>query len=542
MIAGATEPISESCKMHDDSDAKFYLLVAKELAINKRDEALWTMAFALEDGNESATKAHYIRLRVAQMKNELGRNNKTSPEAIDTSSIAPDNIKIDRHRSQAFDESLSTDMMDEYSAVVGEKNLDYFLSKFAKFDGQRSRQFFDWQWFAFLFPFAWALYRKLYGWAIVFFVLNAAANASAKSFGSAIKRQGGVDDGYGGLYVYLVVMFVPSLLFGVFANSLYWKKCTKVIAQARATNRDQMRALDVMRANGGVNGWVPKLAVAVPIIGIGLAILLPKLQAKKDTSTAPASAQTPQNPFDALDTPAAPTAPQTAAHNELFADADDAFRRQDVLGERKALMRLADQGIAEAQERLGDTYSRPSAFADEKEAFRWYLAAATQGRPSSQIIVGQKFSEGKGTPKDLQQAFKWFGAAAKQGDANGYFYVGLAIERGKGVPKDFYEASKWYRLGAQKNDLACANALASLYENGEGFPQSTIAAYALRKAANIICLRGNTFRMCDLDDVDVENSRNKLTSSDLRLADALALEMSATTNMLGPLDRFLTSH
>lgn len=117
---GPTEPH----KMNDDTDAKFYLLVAKELAINKRDEALWTMAFALEDGNESATKAHYIRLRVAQMKNGLSSKSKPSPGVIDTPTIAPENIKIDRHRSQAIDEPASADMMDEHAAVVGEKKRD----------------------------------------------------------------------------------------------------------------------------------------------------------------------------------------------------------------------------------------------------------------------------------------------------------------------------------------------------------------------------------------------------------------------------------
>lgn len=50
-----------------NSDDALYLAVAKELSSGNRDEALWMKAFALENGDESKTKAHYIRLRVARL-------------------------------------------------------------------------------------------------------------------------------------------------------------------------------------------------------------------------------------------------------------------------------------------------------------------------------------------------------------------------------------------------------------------------------------------------------------------------------------------
>lgn len=50
------------------NETELYGLVAKELAVNSKDEGLWTMAFALENGDEARTKAHYIRLRVKQLE------------------------------------------------------------------------------------------------------------------------------------------------------------------------------------------------------------------------------------------------------------------------------------------------------------------------------------------------------------------------------------------------------------------------------------------------------------------------------------------
>ena len=46
---------------------EIFAMVARELAGDKRDEALWTKAFAMQNGDEAATKAHYIRLRAEQI-------------------------------------------------------------------------------------------------------------------------------------------------------------------------------------------------------------------------------------------------------------------------------------------------------------------------------------------------------------------------------------------------------------------------------------------------------------------------------------------
>lgn len=54
--------------MNISNDDDLFLKVAQELARKWVDEALWTKAYALENGDERKTKAHYIRLRVEQLK------------------------------------------------------------------------------------------------------------------------------------------------------------------------------------------------------------------------------------------------------------------------------------------------------------------------------------------------------------------------------------------------------------------------------------------------------------------------------------------
>lgn len=46
--------------MSPDQDSP-YTMVAAELSAGIRDDTLWTKAFALENGDELKTRAHYIR-------------------------------------------------------------------------------------------------------------------------------------------------------------------------------------------------------------------------------------------------------------------------------------------------------------------------------------------------------------------------------------------------------------------------------------------------------------------------------------------------
>ena len=60
--------MSHEKQSYTDDDDKFFLIVAKELAIGRKDEALWARAFAENDGDNTKTKASYIRMRVSRLR------------------------------------------------------------------------------------------------------------------------------------------------------------------------------------------------------------------------------------------------------------------------------------------------------------------------------------------------------------------------------------------------------------------------------------------------------------------------------------------
>ena len=52
------------------AENQLFKIVAEELRAHIRDEGLWLQAFSKADGNEAATEAKYIKLRIQQLKDE----------------------------------------------------------------------------------------------------------------------------------------------------------------------------------------------------------------------------------------------------------------------------------------------------------------------------------------------------------------------------------------------------------------------------------------------------------------------------------------
>lgn len=64
---------------------EIYRIIAEEIRDGKQDVPTWTHAFADADGDESRTRARYIRLRLAQLTGRTG----TEPERNDAGTIPP---------------------------------------------------------------------------------------------------------------------------------------------------------------------------------------------------------------------------------------------------------------------------------------------------------------------------------------------------------------------------------------------------------------------------------------------------------------------
>ena len=133
---------------------------------------------------------------------------------------------------------------------------------------------------------------------------------------------------------------------------------------------------------------------------------------------------------------------------------------------------LADSGDAGAQTALALAYLRGSGVAaDPGAARRWSVAAATQGQPVAQYLLGT-LEQGR----DQSAAMRWFRAAALQGNVKAMHNLAIAYAEGLGVAQDSPVAVQWFLRAASLGYRDSQFDLAVLYERGMGVPQSGAAA------------------------------------------------------------------
>ena len=135
----------------------------------------------------------------------------------------------------------------------------------------------------------------------------------------------------------------------------------------------------------------------------------------------------------------------------------------------------AENGIAEAQYRLGDIYSSNSLFPNvdknEEEGVKYYKLAADNGHAQAQYIIAQMYEHGMNrydystgktvtiVPKNEDEALKYYELAAVNGISNAQIRI-LEIMIDK---KQFQYFDKYYDLASNNEDehtrLAAANLL-----------------------------------------------------------------------------------
>ena len=155
---------------------------------------------------------------------------------------------------------------DLYQAAIGQRNQDYYVTKFEDFDQHGEGMKVSWNWAAFLFTGVWALYRRMYGWFLMWWVVATILVVFEKSQNAQIHQ------------TLAVVVGVLLLGFGAFANTLYHRKVRARIAAAEKASTDAVRVAKRLRVGSGVHAWVPVVFGAIPVIGIVGAVALPAYQ------------------------------------------------------------------------------------------------------------------------------------------------------------------------------------------------------------------------------------------------------------------------
>lgn len=148
----------------------------------------------------------------------------------------------------------------------------------------------------------------------------------------------------------------------------------------------------------------------------------------------------------------------------------------------KQLRLAAQQGAAEAQNKLGVMYAKGEGISeDDREAVNWFRRAAAQGFAKAQYNLGVAYANGRGVPEDHREAVKWFRRGADQGYAHAQINLGAAYANGEGVPEDDREAVKWFRRAAAQGFAQAQYNLGVMYAEGDGAPEGV---NWLRKAAD----------------------------------------------------------
>lgn len=530
-------------KNPDNPDAEQYLKIinrAYEVLSDPVKRAGYDAALKDADGNQEnqADSATSTRKTTAAPEANPAKENARSrvPDWFDLNKKAS---KKNNSNGGGSAQEPGKGIMGLYKAIIGEKNTNYYLTKFEQFDRQGPGFKASWNWPAFFCNYAWALYRKMYGW---FFAILGISVISIVIAGA-------------GAPVIWFVTLIANAAFGVYANSIYHGKAREKIAMARLTFPDEPRLLARLRNKGGVNTWVIWVSIGwLIIIGILAAIYIPAY----NDSRQPASPQNQQpatgNIFDQFDkpqpastrnqqpatggygpndtpvkfggygpndTPVEGASPQNQQSATGRYGANDERPGRDLFAERvEGLIKLAEQGDAHAQYELGYVYYQGDFGVpkDPAQAAVWYRKAADQGEVGAQVSLAMMYAGGEIAPKNLGAAFYWFETAALKGQKNaqvslGWAYmsnflglapnyqlammwnrkaadqgfgrgsenIGLLYESGWGVPVNYFEAASWYKKAlAQGADSGQAQfKLGRMYEDGRGVRKN------LHEAANL---------------------------------------------------------
>ena len=106
----------------------------------------------------------------------------------------------------------------------------------------------------------------------------------------------------------------------------------------------------------------------------------------------------------------------------------------------------AEEGDAEAQSMLGFEYELKQ---DLKEAAKWYRKAAEQGIADAQFRLGVAYANGEGVLEDTLAAYAWYNIAAANGDDSAKGLKDIITK--EMTPEQIAEAQKLSREIIAKN-------------------------------------------------------------------------------------------
>ena len=436
---------NQSNELPEVSD-KVFAMVARELSSGKPDEALWTKALALQNGNESATKAHYIRLRVEQITRISAKENNARLKQ-DTLRPADKACAIWNPIATANWSLLFTPVFGLYLQHLNWKTL-----------GEPVKAASARNWFYFMLLVYYIIaYSELtqnaesslaLGYAILLFLVwyFSAGRAQAKyvkeKFGSNYSRKPWWKPLLIGVASYIGVSFLANV----------------------ATMPDVGFLSGVSKSSPSVV-QAPGLAIASNSESVNSSNPVAEQYLLSETKKAEAGDATAQSNL-----------------GNMYRKGEGV--PQDLSKAFEWFQKLAVQGNVDAQFNLGVMYFKGQGVPqDFSKAVEWYRKAAEQGDATAQFNLSVMYFKGQGVPQNFSEAFNWCQMAAERGDSTAQNNLGSMYYLGQGVPQEFSKAVEWYQKAAEQGDVNAQRDLGTMYGKGIGVPQDFSKAFELLQKA-----------------------------------------------------------
>lgn len=146
----------------------------------------------------------------------------------------------------------------------------------------------------------------------------------------------------------------------------------------------------------------------------------------------------------------------------LYDQAGQRFQAGDHAGAARLALQAAEAGNPLAQLRVAMLYPKGDGVSkNAAEAFRWMKAAAAQGEPMAQDLLGTIYEYGRSTgfyavDDNWDLAAKCWQGSAAQGYVGGEYSLGRAYQYGIGLPLDHQQAVAWYDKAAAQGHSQAA--------------------------------------------------------------------------------------
>lgn len=168
---------------------------------------------------------------------------------------------------------------------------------------------------------------------------------------------------------------------------------------------------------------------------------------------------------------------QAIAKNEFSAYNKIGYFYENGLGVPKDEKKALEAYQAGADKKVGMCMFNLAVFHDEGKgglkkdpaaAFDWHYKAAMSAFVPSQLALGTRYRDGKGTAADAQAALAWFQRAMQNGDMNGALNVASLLESGSTGVVDNKTAAEIYKEVAGKGNPLAMASLGAMIEDGRG--------------------------------------------------------------------------